>query len=443
MSFHTANISPVSDEKPMADTPRRIDIGFLSGCRYFAYEAMEDIAALWTGLQRDCVGTPFQTYSWIKAVVAADCPDQGDGKTACFRPLFVVGFVEDKPVVILPLAIRYAMTGKLLTWLGDRISDYHGPLVDRAYASRLPDNLIEAIASLIHSAIPQIDAVHLTRLPASGPDIAKSSLTNASVLAAEYSSHTLALKKDWKGLYAAMRSSKSRQRLRSKYRAFKATGRVSFRRVRGAENCLTAARQILDWKSAQVEEAGRRSPFGTADAPSATRMAIEAALSDADNTSLRVYGLFRDNALTAGMLAFASDRVFYYYVSAYSPQLDSKFSAGIQLLTKTIELAARAGCDSYDLLIGDEKYKNDWADTDVALFNYTRPFTLKGRLICAALHARFSLKKKIMRTPWLDDFGRSTVKTIFGQTARKARLAAREPSRGDKAVSPIQHRPPM
>ena len=425
-----------------------MDIGFLSGCRYFAYEAMEDVAGLWADLQRDCVGTPFQTYSWVKAVVAADCPNEGIGGTSCFRPLFVVGFIEDKPVVVLPLAIRYAMTGKLLTWLGDRISDYHGPMVDRAYAPQLPDNLIEAITSLIHSAIPQIDAVHLTRLPSCGPDIAKSSRPDASVLAAEYSSHTLALRKDWKGLYAALRSSKSRQRLRSKYRAFKASGRVSFRRVRGKEECLTAARLILDWKSAQVEEAGRRSPFGTHDAPSAARRAIETALSGARDTSLRVYGLFRDDELVAGMLAFVSGRVFYYYVSAYSPQLDSRFSAGIQLLTKTIELAARAGCETYDLLIGDEKYKNDWSDTDVALYNYTRPFSLRGRLICTLLHARFSLKKRIMHTPWLDDFGRSTVKAVFGQTARKARaIAANERGVGEadrtalvEVPHPVQHK---
>ena len=385
-------------------TPSSVHLGTYGECRFFAYRNLDEITGLWRQLERNGTHSPFQSLAWTQAIVAAKA------LTGDQQHVFAVGFVGTKPVVILPFTMHRGTFGLRLTWLGEKMSDYNGIIADRSYAASMPDGLVCRVVAMLRVAFPAIQAVHLIRNPVGRFGIEQTRKPGATVSTAEFKSHSVTLQGNWTELYARLRSAKSRQRLRSKYRSLKKLGDVRFRQVRGEHERRALARRVLQWKSEQLMASGRRDPFGNAAAPSAIRKAIESAVTSDDSHALRAFGLFLDDEPVAGMLAFVTEDTFYYFVSAYTPSLDGKYSIGVQLLVRTLELASRSGLKRYDFLIGDESYKSDWCDTEMPLVNYARPFSLQGKLICLSLELRLACKKLILEKDWLSHIARRTLK---------------------------------
>jgi len=407
----------------------RIPLGRLGTCELFRCRDVADVSQLWEQLQRNNSFSPFQQVSWIQALLAG-APNSTDTQ----NHVFVVGFVDDAPVLILPLKIRISVLGNQLVWLGEKISDYNGAIVDSAFAANAPGGLLVTILGLLHKALPDIHAVHLIRNPVNGYVGAQDAAPGTGKLTAEYSSHALALHTDWKQLYKTIRSASSIQRLRSKNRALQRTGSIRFSRVRGSDERWLATAQILQWKSDHLNQSGNRNPFDNNDNANPVRTAIESDIQSRDG-SLEVFGLFQDGKMIAGMLAFVTGKKFYYYVSSFSPDVGRKFSVGTLLLVKTLELAARAGLGQYDFLIGDEPYKLDWCDTRIELFHYTCSFTLRGRLICALIALRLTTKKFLLRHPKLVGLLKSTTK--YARNYVRAAIFDKQPSNAPESVSKI------
>ena len=231
------------------------------------------------------------------------------------------------------------------------------------------------------------------------------------MLPAEYDSHTLELPGGWNSLYTKMRSTKSRQRLRSKYNALRKRGKLVFKQVKELEDKVDATQKILEWKSAQLDQRGSRNPFGTPNNPSLIYNTIQTSVRDENGHGLKVFGLYQDSVLIAGMLAFVDAQSFYYFVSAYSDEVPGKYSIGSQLLIKTMQFACRANLKRYDFLIGDEPYKFDWCDGKIPLIHYSKPFTRKGRIFCLGLRGQLELKKYVSRNSAVADVVRHLIKT--------------------------------
>lgn len=386
--------------------PGRLHLGAYDACEFYVYRHLDEIAGLWSQLERSGTYSPFQSLAWAKALVDAGTQHAGERQ----QSVFVVGFVGAKPVVILPFTLQPGILGMRLAWLGEKMSDYNGMIVDRSYAAIMPRGLICRVVTMLRVAFPVIQAVHLIRNPVGRFDMEQTREPGATVTTAEFKSHAVTLEKDWEKLYAGLRSGKSRQRLRSKLRSLAKQGEVRFRQVRDHSERAAITRRILDWKAGQLSANGYRNPFGSADSPSSVRKAIEGTIANPEGSGLRVFAMFLDGKPVAGMLAFITRDTFYYFVSAYAPELNGKYSIGVQLLVKTLELAARSQLKRYDFLIGDEPYKTDWCDTEIPLVNYSRPFSLRGRLICAGLAIRLAGKKLILSKVWLNNFARWMLK---------------------------------
>ncbi|MCF6320791.1 MAG: GNAT family N-acetyltransferase [Rhizobiaceae bacterium] len=378
--------------------PNHVRIGEHDGCEFFWFKDADEILLMWKTLQQNSQCTPFQRYAWVRALVKSGDNSQNLTRDVSENQLFVVGFIKGKPVMIFPFARRKGMLGDQIIWLGEKISDYNGVIVDNRFAAKASAALLDRVLDMLHKALPAIHAVHLIRNPDQSFVSVQKGDNSSNKLTAEYHSHALTLEKDWNRLKKTIRSSSSIRRLRGKLRALKRSGSVRFGRVRGLGARLEAAQQILNWKSAQLIQNGSRNPFGTGTNATPVRRAIENNISS-EESSLEIFGIFQNGNLIAGMLVFVTGGRFYYYVSAYSAQVDRKYSVGTLLLLKVLEVASRAGMKQFDFLIGDEAYKRDWCDTKIPLLHITRAFTFRGKVICALISLRLKLKKFVMRYP--------------------------------------------
>ncbi|MCP4072819.1 MAG: GNAT family N-acetyltransferase [Hyphomicrobiales bacterium] len=375
-------------------------IGEYEGYDFSYYSDIESIETHWEYLQQNKLVSPFQKLSWAKGIIAGEHQFAELNAQQQTSYLFVVGFTEGTPALLLPFVVQNGLLGCRLKWLGEKISDYNSMVFDHEKHAAMSTEFFSKILEMIHEKFPSIHAAHLIRNPAS--ILMKSEKTDmySQRLTAEYSSHALTLQKDWKEQFARLRSSKSRQRLRSKLRSLKKAGDVKFGRTRRTKQRVRDAMRILDWKSDQLDNYGSRNPFNVNSQPSPLRITIENALNNNDQ-SLQVFGLYLNGEMIAGMLAFVSNETFYYFVTAFSDDVGKKYSAGTLLLVKTLELASRSGLKSYDFLIGDETYKSDWCDTRIPLVHYTRAFSMQGLLICLLIRVRLVIKKYLLHFPKL------------------------------------------
>jgi CelD/BcsL family acetyltransferase involved in cellulose biosynthesis len=61
---------------------------------------------------------------------------------------------------------------------------------------------------------------------------------------------------------------------------------------------------------------------------------------------------------------------------------------------RLIEFSIKRGLATFDLTVGDEPYKRDWADHSTALYDYTQGVSIKGRLAVALRDAVERSKKR-------------------------------------------------
>ena len=368
----------------------QLNVNGIDGYSCHAFADLASAEVYWRALETG-VTQPFARHSWARACAAT--MEEGNS----WSPLILVFLKGESPCMVLPLQVQQGWLLRRAHWFCAALNDYNtaiiAPDIDDITAARLA----AAAFSALRKPPWRIDAIHLLRQPVEPtfpcpPPIGRLAET------AEHGSHVLALHTDWEGLFAGLRSAKSRRRLREKQKALAKLGPVSLRALRRPKERAAAARQIMAWKSQQLDERGNRNPFE--DGSAQLRHALMAALDDT-STGMRVYALFAGGKFVAGMIAFAGRHSFSMVVTAYDPQAGAKTSPGTTLLLKTMELAARAGIAHYDHLYGDEPYKSDWSSHRISMQHGFEPLSIMGWADCLATIGRVKVKKWIMRQPAL------------------------------------------
>ena len=76
----------------------------------------------------------------------------------------------------------------------------------------------------------------------------------------------------------------------------------------------------------------------------------------------------------------------------------SRYSVGRLLMQRLIEESIEQGLLAFDLTVGDEPYKSQWADVTLPLFDYRRGITLRGRLYQRSLEMLDRTKARAKRS---------------------------------------------
>ncbi len=92
---------------------------------------------------------------------------------------------------------------------------------------------------------------------------------------------------------------------------------------------------------------------------------------------------------------------YYHVLASYTDHEMSKFGPGAAHLHELMGYAIGRGCNMFDFTIGDERYKRDWCDAELKLFDHVAIATARGAVVAGPLLAVGSLKRWIKQTPMI------------------------------------------
>jgi CelD/BcsL family acetyltransferase involved in cellulose biosynthesis len=199
-----------------------------------------------------------------------------------------------------------------------------------------------------------------------------------------------------------VRSAKTRQTLRKKYKALGNLGRVSFGLAAEPAGARQIVDQCLEMKSAQLARLGHWDPF--LDTP--RREFIIDYFGRNVGASTWAASLDIDGLPLATAFGFRHGSSLLLYQMAVGTGPGTKYSPGTLLLMNLVEHCAKENLNLLDLSLGDETYKYEWCDEHVKLFTTTRPLTAKGRLLGGLIDLRTKLRQATASRPFLYDVGK-------------------------------------
>ena len=90
---------------------------------------------------------------------------------------------------------------------------------------------------------------------------------------------------------------------------------------------------------------------------------------------------------------------YYHVLASHDDGPTLRFGAGVAHLHDLMRFAIGRGCKFFDFTIGDEAYKQDWADSQFVLHDYVSGDGLLGRPAAAVIKARLRAKRYIKNSP--------------------------------------------
>jgi CelD/BcsL family acetyltransferase involved in cellulose biosynthesis len=91
---------------------------------------------------------------------------------------------------------------------------------------------------------------------------------------------------------------------------------------------------------------------------------------------------------------------FYYVLASYDRRNDLvKHAPGIALLHDLMRYAIEHGFRQFDLSVGSERYKHEWCDSEVQLFDHMSVVTMRGLLAAMPMMGKRWVKRLIKSNP--------------------------------------------
>jgi CelD/BcsL family acetyltransferase involved in cellulose biosynthesis len=199
---------------------------------------------------------------------------------------------------------------------------------------------------------------------------------------------------DWETFYAAKRSSATRRRDRTKRKRLAEFGEVKFVSPASAEEVAASFEVLMQQKTLQFARMGVANLFVRPGHPEFYRE-VATAKRDLVHVSRLDVG-----AVPAAVNYGLMFRGCYYHVLAsYTDHELSKFGPGAAHLHDLMGYAINRSCKAFDFTIGDERYKRDWCDTEIKLFDHIAFMTVRGAMVAGPLLAARAVKRWIKQTP--------------------------------------------
>jgi CelD/BcsL family acetyltransferase involved in cellulose biosynthesis len=92
---------------------------------------------------------------------------------------------------------------------------------------------------------------------------------------------------------------------------------------------------------------------------------------------------------------------YYHVLAGYDDGDVSKCGPGAAHLRELMRYAIEHGCGEFDFTIGDEGYKRDWSDTEIALYDAHLALTWRGAVVARVSATLSQAKRTIKQTPLL------------------------------------------
>ena len=378
----------------------------------------DDLASVerdWRAFEQIADGTVFQSFDWVSLW------QQHIGQRQGVRPIVVTGRDSHGQLLfLLPLAIERGSLARRLTFLGTTLCDYNGPLLApecgaRVDAARFRDVWSGILGRLQSHPDYGFDVVHFDKMQRTVGAQANPFI-ELGVIPHANGAYLTKLGTDWEGFYADKRSSATRRRDRSKRKKLGEFGEVKFVTAEGAEGLAATLETLMDQKSKAFAAMGVTNIFALP------------GYHDFYHALSRMQGFAHVSRLDAGEQVAAANLglifrgSYYHLLASYNGGELSKYGPGAAHLHDLLRYAMERSCQAFDFTIGDERYKQEWSDGHIVLFDHISPASVRGCIAAAKLYAVGRAKHAIKQNPALWDKAYK-VRALAGPVTKRLRGA--------------------
>jgi len=348
----------------------------------------------WRRFERAAAATPFQSYEWLAAW------HRHIGIRGGVVPVIVVGhFATNEIAFILPLAINRGPFRRL-SWLGQDLCDYNAPLLSRGFSQNVTPESFRGLWRKLQAEMQsdhetRHDWIEFEKMPEAigdeiNPFIGLEPTLNAN------SAHIMRLGGDWEALYRTKRSSATRRHDRAKRRRMAQFGDIRFITAADAAETQATLEILMRQKSISFARKGIPDMFAR---PGYREFFLDFASNPATRQHVHVSRVEVGSADVAANFAIVHGDCYYHILSSYCDGRIAHFGPGVLHLRELMSHATKLGMRKFDFTIGDERYKSEWCDERLRLFDYCAAATWRGWPASALSTAQRRLKRYIKQTP--------------------------------------------
>lgn len=367
--------------------------------RFAIFDDIEAAEVPWRALEHgDTLCTPYQRYDFLKAW------QTHVGAPAGVMPFIVAGFnAAGLPLFLLPLGARRGAGATVLEFLGGKHANFNMGLWRREAAAQVSTGDLNAMLAQIAG---RADMLVLINQP-----LTWNGATNPLALLPQQRSANFgfsgSLAPDFEALLRARTNANTRKKMRKKERALADLGTVRFERVQ----CPNEIRRVLD--AFFKQKSARMRAIGVADvfAEPGVRRFIEAAATERleqSEPTIELYALSVDDIIVATMGGIVGGGRFCAMFNSILPGRYAVESPGEQLIVNLVRQCCERGLDTFDLGIGELRYKQLFCEDAEPLFDNYLPLSPSGRLLATGYKIGAAIKRGIKQHPQLWSVVRAT-----------------------------------
>jgi len=377
----------------LALRPRPAEAGPVPDNRLARVEIYEDLSAAephWRALERG-LATPYQRFDFLALW------QRHVGSALGVTPFVVVGFNgADKPLFLWPFGRRRVGPWRLVDFLGGKHANFNMGLWRCGVAVHIE---VADLKAVLASLADRADLLRLTEQPLSWNGTTNPFALLPHQRAANFG-FSGALSGDFETLLRARTNSATRKKMRKKEQAMAALGNVSFEQPK----CPQRIRQVLDAFFKQKRARMRIFSISDAFAEPGVRRFIEAAATERGpdgESPIELYALSVDDIVVATMGGTVGGGRFCAMFNSIALGRYAVHSPGEQLILRLVRRCCERGLSTFDLGLGDARYKNLFCGDAEPQFNSFLPLTGKGRILMLALRTGAAIKREIKQRPLL------------------------------------------
>lgn len=341
---------------------------------------------VWRSLETDAVMSPYGRFDWVRVFAH----EAGDVRIAIVRD------TRGEPALLIPIAVERRLGLSIGGAVGGRHVNYALPLVRRDLFAHLDAEAASRLLRRIGAAL-RVDTLALGNVPVLWEGSANPFAAEGRPGADD--AWALPLDPDGDATLARSMSTDARKKLRNKARGLAKLGTVAILQASTEHEVDLILDAFLTQKEERFRDLGIADPFAGATMRAALRQGATARLMEG-RPGIELYGLTVDGRVVA-VLGAAGDarRLSGMFLSFEAGGEAARFSPGEILVTEVIRRQCASGRTTFDLGVGDARYKRSICDTREALVDVVVPVTARGRLYGACLAAATAAKRRIKADP--------------------------------------------
>ena len=345
----------------------------------------------WTGLEAIAPVSLYQTQRWLLPWIATL------GKARGITPMLIVVCDAQRPVLLLPFGVERRNGLNIAGFLGAKDSNFNLALRDPAHAfSAVQLRAILAEAAALAPTKP--DVFLLSNQPESWGALPNPFFALPHQPSPSFGYKT-GLTGDAESFLRTRISKDTRRKLGQKERRLAGLGALTFVHGASPEAVPAIIAVFCSQQSARLRAMGLHDIY---ESPAAAEFLVQASIVQPGQPqpALEWHALLCGTRIVATFAGGVAGERFHGMVTSFDGAADvSTSSPGDLLIQHLVAQCCQRGIATFDLGVGEARYKATYCDAVEPLFDCLIPASLKGHVWAGAEKWRLAAKRAIKQSP--------------------------------------------